>query len=645
MSTDSNNFLPYRCITAHVLCEGYTNQKLINSPGLYFENLGPISYYTSTWDLVTHIDISQQTNHLITVKTIFNSTKKLCSLIMFNTERTLCLQTMQLISSKIPQLSLKEKSLYEFLGTSRTKRGLFNGIGTIFKTIIGTLDNDDAEYYSNAINQAQIDHANTLVLLKDQVQIVNSTIDNYKETTRKFENIIEQLNLNAAKINDFSKNIMNLTESLKYTQISLEQTSLLTFMIQELENEFDSLISALMFAQLNQIHPRIITPSQFVLELSKTTSHLASSTKYPLSLIIENAHDLMSIVKLTVFQYKNKIIFIICNPIIYDKNFILYHLIPLPSLRPNSTHIFIQPNSKYLATSTDKSLYTTTDSLDDCKLIRNLRVCNQNNLIYNHHTHSTCESELIYNSKFLSKSCNLHIVNSLIKIWHKLALQNEWIYVFSLEEPVTITCNGTNENLIYLQGTGIFKLNQNCEAFTSSTTLIPQKSFSSNYSSFIPNFNLSDNINYTATNIGNIVQNFRLQNKIQYSHINLDNIKSISNQLSKLDNEITEEGFNKNSPYIVNVYQHYIIMILFIVSIIIFYIVYLKLSNMITFKNLRKRHTKPLPQDSSDSIINNLTQIEMTDQSSSTTENNQLECQNPIVNTKILLGSSLRTSP
>lgn len=66
---------------------------------------------------------------------------------------------------------------------------------------------------------------------------------------------------------------------------------------------------------------------------------------------------------------------------------------------------------------------------------------------------------------------------------------------------------------------------------------------------------------------------------------------------------------------------------------------------MITLKNLRKRNTKPLPQDSSDSIINNLTQIEMTDQSSSTTENNKLECQNPIVNTKILLGSSLRTSP
>lgn len=97
MSTDSNNFLSYKCITAHVLCEGYTNQKLINSPGLYFENLGPISYYTSTWDLVAHIDISQQTNHLTTVK-----------------------------------ISLKEKSLYEFLGTSRTKRGLFNGIGTIF---------------------------------------------------------------------------------------------------------------------------------------------------------------------------------------------------------------------------------------------------------------------------------------------------------------------------------------------------------------------------------------------------------------------------------------------------------------------------------------------------------------------------------
>ena len=48
--------------------------------------------------------------------------------------------------------------------TKRTKRGWFDGIGSVLKTVFGTLDHDDAIYYDDIINK----------VLQDDKESVNS---------------------------------------------------------------------------------------------------------------------------------------------------------------------------------------------------------------------------------------------------------------------------------------------------------------------------------------------------------------------------------------------------------------------------------------------------------------------------------------
>nr|CAI5865053.1 unnamed protein product [Callosobruchus analis] len=79
--------------------------------------------------------------------------------------------------------SNKEKSLRTLMNNSnRVKRGWFNLIGSTFKTIFGTLDQDDAEYYNNAINKVSSNERHLIDLLSQQTQVVKTTITNFNHT-------------------------------------------------------------------------------------------------------------------------------------------------------------------------------------------------------------------------------------------------------------------------------------------------------------------------------------------------------------------------------------------------------------------------------------------------------------------------------
>nr|CAI5856344.1 unnamed protein product [Callosobruchus analis] len=66
--------------------------------------------------------------------------------------------------------------------SNRVKRGWFNLIGSTFKTIFGTLDQDDAEYYNNAINKVSSNERHLIDLLSQQTQVVKTTITNFNHT-------------------------------------------------------------------------------------------------------------------------------------------------------------------------------------------------------------------------------------------------------------------------------------------------------------------------------------------------------------------------------------------------------------------------------------------------------------------------------
>lgn len=69
--------------------------------------------------------------------------------------------------------------------TYRKKRGLVNLGGQILHWLFGTLDSNDAKYYTETINSLLDDNKRINVLMRKQISIISSTITNFYDSVRK----------------------------------------------------------------------------------------------------------------------------------------------------------------------------------------------------------------------------------------------------------------------------------------------------------------------------------------------------------------------------------------------------------------------------------------------------------------------------
>ncbi|GBP80092.1 hypothetical protein EVAR_22015_1 [Eumeta japonica] len=68
-------------------------------------------------------------------------------------------------------------SLSHLTATKRMKRGWFDGIGSVMKTVFGTLDSDDAVYYDESIEKVLKDDEHIYKLMKNQIRVTQTAIN------------------------------------------------------------------------------------------------------------------------------------------------------------------------------------------------------------------------------------------------------------------------------------------------------------------------------------------------------------------------------------------------------------------------------------------------------------------------------------
>ena len=137
-----------------------TVQAFKESPGLYCDHLGEAQLYYTEWKIITYINLRGAEENFRVVKDYaqmsINFYKKYTNTIWLN--YTNCIkdipQTYRQIQ-EIDNLKMIVGQLTKNEGDpiqSRYKRGVFNFIGGVSKILFGTLDNEDANYYSDKIN-------------------------------------------------------------------------------------------------------------------------------------------------------------------------------------------------------------------------------------------------------------------------------------------------------------------------------------------------------------------------------------------------------------------------------------------------------------------------------------------------------------
>jgi hypothetical protein len=132
---------------------------------------------------------------------------------------------------------------------SRYKRGVFNFIGGISKILFGTLDNEDANYYSDKIASLEKEQVDFLKLSKEQVTVVKSTLRSLNSTLLAVSDneriLSEGLEDMAKHINKQDGEVKRMFTSTSMMLIVNKHSMQLTRAITECRREYEILIDAI----------------------------------------------------------------------------------------------------------------------------------------------------------------------------------------------------------------------------------------------------------------------------------------------------------------------------------------------------------------------------------------------------------------
>lgn len=549
-------------------------QPITASPGLFFDNLGTLKINNAQLKVLIPIDISHFSLHIENIGTALTTTKYLCNQTRIVEVDAECRNMLKPLTVRYRDI-VKEFESISYLIDNRSKRSAWiAGVGTVLKQIFGTLDENDALRYDEAIESLQKNEKQILSLMKENILVTKSILTTYNKTITQIKDneviligAIDKLSINI-------KNISEITNGLQILANVNEIFDSIETAILVLSFQLEDVINALLFSSQNVLHPSIMTPKQLYREFVDHYRYLPSNLELPVNLDINSVHVILSISTLVCYYLNNRIVFVLQVPLVSITEYMFYQVIALPTPYDSNTpnkFSFIIPENKYIAMTKDKSNYCNLDTLDKCKTITpGSYICDITN-IYATEAKQCCESELL--SKVIAekpKECKTKFFLGGMDLWKPL-INNRWLYVQSQPSKITITCVNSVDIEIDILGTGILTIPNECTGFCKSTTFIPKHNM---YNVSSPTKHLSDFnlINDTCCNINQFhnfadnvspitLQNIDLDEFHMKNHIKVD---SLLNKINKIENQ----------PHFIKYGTHYssvtIILCIFVVVYISF---------------------------------------------------------------------------
>lgn len=476
--------------------EPFQNKQINNTAGIFYHNLGYAKINTDYFTLLSYTNITFMHSKLKFIKVGYENTLILCSKAPDTSPS--CHESLKLLRIQIPQIESKFETITHLVGhdvssLKRTRRGLFNGVSYAFNWLFGTPDAADAKFYSDSIKKLSQQNHDIQLLMKQQVQIISDAIDNYNSSAYSMRTNEEKLNNNIEKFNNFSLETNLRLGNVEMKQIIIKHINLIVQVITEVNEQCDILISTILFAKQNIIHPSIISPVNLRQELLKVK--LRNNVEFPIPINnLNNIYKYFSICDLTVIFDNENLIYAIKIPLVHEQLYNLYHLIPLPVVYQNTNvYSYIDPSYPVLLLSTTKAQYGRLRDLSPCKKLSEEDYLCQSIPIHRTSERPVCETILRINPpENLPDDCPSPTIKADMEIWHPLST-NTWLYVISKKVAASISCNQLNSDIVDvdLKGVGIFELKPGCKSFTASTVLYATSNRTSNYSNYIPSIDIT----------------------------------------------------------------------------------------------------------------------------------------------------------
>jgi len=329
-------FYTFLLVCAGTVALDVTKQTFEESSVLYYRHLGEAQLYNTEWKIITYVNLRDAEENFRAVKDCVQMSVNFCKKYVntFWVNYTACIkdiphtyrqiQEIDNLRMLVGQLTKNEDDPIQ----SRYKRGMFNFIGGISKILFGTLDNEDANYYSGKINSLEKEQLEFLRLSKEQITVAKSTLRSLNFTLLA---VSDNEKILSKGLEDMAKHIIKQDEEVRrmFTASSMmlivnEYSMQLSRAIDECRREYEILIDAIMNSQKGVLQPQIITPAQIMKHMKASQADMPPELSLPLPLSAAYHHLVLRIIDFDVFLKGNFLVYIIRLPLTNGINYYLY---------------------------------------------------------------------------------------------------------------------------------------------------------------------------------------------------------------------------------------------------------------------------------------------------------------------------------
>jgi hypothetical protein len=478
--------------------QNYNVTRYLHSPGIHYENIGYTRLYNMETQLLTYLNIADIKDRLDVITSAHAKTVRFCD---SQTLQILCNNYKVVLDQALPVVRNQVEEIFNLVGhkprNDRVKRAWFDIIGKGAKVLFGTLDEDDANYYSEKIAKFDKNEDTLADLIKGQSKVVKSTISSFNSTIHSLHNNEKTLIENINKLEGLTKETDAHLKSMEFHVALQEHLIFFEFLFFQFQLHMNSISQACLLAQKGIIHSSIITPTQIMEKFRTFSQDLAPGVTFPLSMTKDNTLNLIKIIKVSIAFSKGFLIYILNMPLPESMEFETFRINPFPAPLTDDKFVFIQPSFEYLAIDRSRIHYVTLNQgqQNRCEvLMKDFFLCKQESPILMTHMHNNCEIKLFMKETGVIDLCDKRIISLYNGHFIQLMKSNKWLFSMPKPEVLTLSCkdNHSPED-IFLSGIGSISIADTCKAYSSTTILTPKRILYSNYTlEILPPLNLSD---------------------------------------------------------------------------------------------------------------------------------------------------------
>ncbi|XP_050493821.1 uncharacterized protein LOC126875140 [Bombus huntii] len=324
----------------------------IENNAIFLGKISKAYLYNEEVNVYIGIDVGDITNHIDTLGKHIKETQKHCT--------TSCRVKSEILSLTNKFNNVKTLGTHlRLLTHSKVKRGLINAIGSISKTLFGTLDSDDLQLIDQNIDKLFSEGNELKTIVTNQTALIRKILNT--DSLKQLEKV------NADIRNEINQ--VNKQELLVVKIISIESA------LSDLHFQLNEMFNLILLGKQGIISPQIINHHTFLEQYAKALGkHTMNKEFLPEE---GNFQNILDISTLTLFVQSEKIFFKISIPTITDSDWDIEQVYPIPTQKNGA---FLAPLVERPIFFTSGLTYVNVDQMyldKQCRIRRELYICKQ----------------------------------------------------------------------------------------------------------------------------------------------------------------------------------------------------------------------------------------------------------------------------